>query len=102
MLDAAGISRLPTDSHIVPVLVGDATICKAISDDLMKDYQIYAQSINFPTVAKGTERLRITPSPHHTTKQMQRVVRCLLACWEKYGLEPSHDRHATNTLNTNE
>lgn len=92
MLDAAMIPRLPTDSHIIPVLVGDATICKAISDDLLRDYGIYAQSINFPTVAKGTERLRVTPSPHHTTQQMKRLVQCLLRVWDKYGLDTLHEQ----------
>eukprot|EP00040_Diaphanoeca_grandis_P025292 m.139860 g.139860 ORF g.139860 m.139860 type:complete len:645 (+) comp30087_c0_seq1:139-2073(+) len=97
MLDAAGIARLPTDSHIIPVLVGDAKISKAISDDLLRDYGIYAQSINFPTVAKGTERLRVTPSPHHTTKQMERFIKCLTDVWSKYGLVPKFDRHTETT-----
>ena len=66
MLDAAGIPRLPTQSHIVPVLVGDATICKAMSDDLLNEYGIYAQSINYPTVDVGTERLRVAGSGEET------------------------------------
>jgi 5-aminolevulinate synthase len=95
MLDAAGIARLPTESHIIPVLVGDAVTCKAISDDLLRDYGIYVQSINFPTVPRGTERLRVTPSPLHSTQMMQRFMGALTAVWSKYDLQSPFDRLST-------
>ena len=95
MLDAAGIARLPTESHIIPVLVGDAVTCKAISDDLLRDYGIYVQSINFPTVPRGTERLRVTPSPLHSTEMMQRFMGALTAVWSKYDLQSPFDRLST-------
>ena len=80
-LDAAGIPHLANDSHIVPVMVGDPVLCKGICDVLMSAYGIYVQPINYPTVPRGTERLRITPSPLHTDADIDHLVASLGAIW---------------------
>jgi len=80
-LDAQGIPHERNPSHIIPVMVGDPVKCKYISDLLLKDYGIYIQSINYPTVPKGTERLRITPSPVHSEADMDQLVSALGALW---------------------
>jgi len=71
------IPTRPNPSHIVPVLVGDAALAKAASDKLLADHNIYVQSINYPTVAVGEERLRITVTPRHTLDQMDKLVRAV-------------------------
>jgi 5-aminolevulinate synthase len=80
-LDMAGIPHMQNDSHIIPVMVGDPHKCKMISDWLMEHHGIYVQPINYPTVPKGTERLRITPSPVHTDGDIDRLIDALSEIW---------------------
>ena len=80
-LRAVGIATFPTESHIVPVLVGNAKHCKMVSDMLLNDFGIYVQPINYPTVPKGTERLRFTPSPDHTDEMMDHLVASMDKLW---------------------
>lgn len=80
-LDAIGIPHIDNPSHIIPVMVGDPVKCKYLSDILMRDYGIYIQPINYPTVPKGTERLRITPSPVHSDADIDHLVGALETLW---------------------
>ncbi|WP_319823900.1 5-aminolevulinate synthase [Thalassovita sp.] len=80
-LDEIGIPHISNPSHIIPVMVGDPVKCKYISDRLMADHGVYIQPINYPTVPKGTERLRITPSPVHTAEDMTHLVNALQSLW---------------------
>ena len=80
-LDEAGVPHYHNPSHIVPVMVGDPVRCKQISDLLLDEYGIYVQPINYPTVPRGTERLRITPSPLHSEADIERLVAALSAIW---------------------
>jgi len=86
-LDAAGIPYLPNDSHIVPVMVCDPVLCKAISDTLLDEFGIYVQPINYPTVPRGTERLRITPSPLHSDADIDHPGGALSAIWGRMGVQ---------------
>ena len=85
-LDAAGVPYLPNESHIVPVMVGDAKKCKWISDILLESYGVYIQPINYPTVPRGTERLRITPTPLHTDADLDHLVNALSSLWSQCAL----------------
>ena len=75
-----------TPSHVVPVLVGDPVQCKSLTDALLDRFGIYVQPINYPTVPRGTERIRLTPGPMHTSEQMDRLVFALRTLWSEMGL----------------
>lgn len=85
-LDASGIPHLPNPGHIVPVMIKDPVKCRLISDILLDQYGIYIQPINYPTVPKGTERLRITPSPLHTDVDLDHLVGALNDLWSQCAL----------------
>ncbi|MBS0558522.1 MAG: 5-aminolevulinate synthase [Proteobacteria bacterium] len=88
-LDAVGVPHYRNPSHIVPVMVGDPVICKQISDVLMDEFGIYVQPINYPTVPRGTERLRITPNPSHTDDDIADLVGALTEIWSAFSLRPA-------------
>ncbi|MFO1142201.1 MAG: 5-aminolevulinate synthase [Amaricoccus sp.] len=85
-LDRLGIPHLRNPSHIVPVMVKDPVKCKMISDILLDDFGIYVQPINYPTVARGSERLRFTPSPLHTDADLDHLIASLTALWKQCAL----------------
>jgi 5-aminolevulinate synthase len=86
-LDAIGIPHLPNPSHIVPVMVCDPVLCKQISDELLERFDVYVQPINYPTVPRGTERLRITPGPLHSDADIDHLIGALTAIWGRVGLK---------------
>lgn len=86
-LEDEGIPFLPSVTHIVPVFVGDPVKCKAASDLLMNKHAIYVQPINYPTVPKGTERLRVTPTPLHDDASMDQLIAALNSVWDELSLE---------------
>jgi len=85
-LSAAGLPLMPNETHIVPLHVGDPEKCKEVSDLLLAEHGIYVQPINYPTVAKGTERLRITPTPHHDDGLIDSLAAALVDVWQHVDL----------------
>jgi 5-aminolevulinate synthase len=85
-LNRARIPMLTNNSHVVPVMIGDAELCKAASDRLLERHGVYIQPINYPTVARGTERLRITPTPYHDDALIAELVGALCETWSALGL----------------
>jgi 5-aminolevulinate synthase len=85
-LRESGLPVLATETHIVPVMVGNPDLCKQASDLLLEEHGIYIQPINYPTVARGTERLRITPTPAHDRRLIGQLADALVAVWRKLDL----------------
>ncbi|EGD87780.1 5-aminolevulinic acid synthase [Trichophyton rubrum D6] len=90
-LNANDIPVIPNPSHIVPILVGDAEVAKKASDMLLEDYGVYVQAINYPTVPRGEERLRVTPTPGHTKEYRDHLVEALKGVWERLRIRKTSD-----------
>jgi 5-aminolevulinate synthase len=90
VLDAAGLPVMPSETHIVPVMVSDPEKCKKASDLLLDEHGIYVQPINYPTVPRGTERLRITPTPCHDDVLIDALAEALVDVWGRLGLPLRH------------
>jgi 5-aminolevulinate synthase len=89
-LSAAALPVLLNDTHIVPLMVGDPEKCRAAGDLLLMEHGIYIQPINYPTVPKGTERLRITPTPYHDDRVVDALAEALTDVWERLDLPFEH------------
>ncbi|TAN17173.1 MAG: 5-aminolevulinate synthase [Rhizobiaceae bacterium] len=99
VLSAAGLPVMPSETHIVPILVGDPELCKMASDRLLERHAIYIQPINYPTVPRGTERLRITPTPLHSDVLIDGLRDALMETWEALGI-PFVETHRGNVIQT--
>jgi hypothetical protein len=97
LLHSSGLPMLPSESHIVPVLVGNSLKAKAATDLLSRKHGIYVQTINYPTVPRGTERLRLTPSPFHTKQMLDEIVTALIDVWKSLDL-PFRLNEASDSL----
>lgn len=93
-LRKAGIAFIDAPTHIVPVVIGDPVVCKSASDHLLEVHGIYIQPINFPTVPRGTERLRITPGPCHSEAMVDHLVEAICETWRRHGLAFAEQRPA--------
>jgi 5-aminolevulinate synthase len=90
-LREAGLPVLATETHIVPVMVRDPELCKQASDLLLDRHGIYIQPINYPTVARGTERLRITPTPAHDLQLIRQLADAMVSVWQELDLALGRD-----------
>jgi 5-aminolevulinate synthase len=98
-LRKAGLPVMATETHIVPVMVGDPDLCKRASDLLLERHGIYIQPINYPTVARGTERLRITPTPAHDVRLIRQLADAMVAVWQALDLPLGNEVGVTSSGN---